>query len=337
MEKTEELDSKPWYRTYSLAIIAAIVFLAVLAILFGVLMHGSEMEENTAESKKELDLKEAPPVTIPRLDLGRCPDLYYTVYVVKQGDMVGHIAEKHHVSQDAIISVNKLRNTRSLQIGQLLKIPSMDGICYSWKKGETIEAIAQKYEINAEEIYAVNGLEHSTDDTTENSDHVDEKPALSEKELRLTKADYLFLPNAKLDWATLQEINGDLFKIPLHRRFYISSRYGWRRDPFNGRRSFHSGIDMAAPRGTPIYAALDGRVVAATYSRVFGNYVIIRHHSGYKSLYGHMNTITVRYGQWVNRKTRIGTVGTTGRSTGNHVHFSVYKNGKSINPATVWN
>lgn len=241
--------------------------------------------------------------------------LYYIVYVVQKGDVVGHIAETHNVSQDAIISLNKLRNTRSLQIGQLLKIPSIDGICYTVKKGDTVDTIAEKYEIDADQIQTLNGLSAQ----------------------ELVPEARIFLPGAKLDWVTLQEINGDLFKIPVTARYYISSRYGWRSDPFTGRRSFHSGIDMAAPRGTSVYAALAGRVIAAGYSAVYGNYVIVRHHSGYQSLYAHLHTISIRYGAWVTTRTRIGTVGSTGRSTGNHLHFSIYKYGKSLNPATLWN
>lgn len=238
--------------------------------------------------------------------------LYYRAYSVKQGDMVGTIAAAYHVSQDAIISLNKLKNTRTLQIGQILKIPSIDGISYTVKKGDSPEALADKYKISLEKLAAVNAL---TDNTIE-------------------PASVIFLPDAKLDWATLQEINGDLFKKPLHSSYYITSRYGWRDNPFlNGTRSFHNGMDMAAPKGTPVYAALNGQVTATGYSTVYGNYVIIRHHAGYQTLYGHMNTILTSKGSFVSPASKIGTVGNTGMSTGPHLHFTVYKNGATINPA----
>lgn len=238
--------------------------------------------------------------------------LYYRAYSVKQGDMVGTIAAAYHVSQDAIISLNKLKNTRTLQIGQILKIPSIDGISYTVKKGDSPEALADKYKISLEKLAAVNAL---TDNTIEPSS-------------------VIFLPDAKLDWATLQEINGDLFKKPLHSSYYITSRYGWRDNPFlNGTRSFHNGMDMAAPKGTPVYAALNGQVTATGYSTVYGNYVIIRHHAGYQTLYGHMNTILTSKGSFVSPASKIGTVGNTGMSTGPHLHFTVYKNGATINPA----
>ena len=146
----------------------------------------------------------------------------------------------------------------------------------------------------------------------------------------------IFLPDAKLDWVTLQEINGDLFKSPIRGGYRVTSRYGWRRDPFTGKRSFHNGIDLATYRGAPIYAALPGTIAATGYSNVYGNYVIIRHHSGYQTLYGHMNSILTSRGKYVTAQSKIGTVGTTGRSTGPHVHFTVYKNGATINPVAVW-
>ena len=238
--------------------------------------------------------------------------LYYRAYSVKQGDMVGTIAAAYQVSQDAIISLNKLKNTRTLQIGQILKIPSMDGISYTVKKGDTPQALADKYKISLEKLATVNAL-------TDNA---------------ITPASIIFLPDAKLDWATLQEINGDLFKKPLHSTYYITSRYGWRDNPFlNGSRSFHNGMDMAAPKGTAVYAALNGQVTATGYSTVYGNYVIIRHHAGYQTLYGHMNTILTSKGSFVSPSSKIGTVGNTGMSTGPHLHFTVYKNGATINPA----
>ena len=242
--------------------------------------------------------------------------LYYRAYSVKQGDMVGTIAAEYGVSQDAIISLNKLKNTRALQIGQILKIPSLDGISYTVKTGDTPESIADKYKISLEKLATVNTL---TDNTVE-------------------AASVIFLPDAKLDWATLQEINGDLFRRPLHSSYYITSRYGWRDNPFfNGQRSFHNGMDMAAPRGTAVYAALNGQVISTGYSTVYGNYVMIRHHSGYQTLYGHLNTILTSKGSFVSVSSKIGTVGNTGMSTGPHLHFTVYRNGATLNPAGLLN
>lgn len=242
-------------------------------------------------------------------------DLYYTTYTVQKGDIVGVIAKSHEVSQDAIISLNKLRNTRTLQIGQILKIPSIDGIIYTAKKGDTPENIADKYQVSLEKVALANNI---TDNTLE-------------------PGSLLFLPDAKLDWVTLQEINGDLFLKPLKGSYYISSRYGWRDNPFSGHRTFHNGIDMATSRGNSVYAALDGTVSRAGYDVTYGNYIIISHHSGYQTMYAHLNTILTTRGKYVTTNTRIGTVGNTGQSTGPHLHFTVYKNHATINPASLWN
>ena len=242
----------------------------------------------------------------------------YQTYRVKPGDMIGFIADAFDVTQDTIISVNNIKQSRLIQPGQYLKIPSMPGIVYTVRKdGETPETIAAKYEVNSEKCALVNLLEPGT---------------------ALSAGTSLFVPDAELDWVTRQEINGDLFHKPLHARYWLSSNYGWRDSPFSsGKRTFHGGLDMATSAGTPIYAALDGKVVGAGYNATYGNYVIIEHHSGYRSLYGHMSKIACRKGNFVYTNTVIGYVGSTGMSTGPHLHFTVYKNGKTINPMTVLN
>ena len=242
----------------------------------------------------------------------------YQTYRVKAGDMIGFIADAFDVTQDTIISVNNIKQSRLIQPGQYLKIPSMPGIIYTVKKnGETASTIAEKYKVNADKCASANNVSLDTE---------------------LKAGTSLFVPDAELDWATRQEINGDLFKKPLHARYWLSSNYGWRNSPFNaGSRTFHGGIDMAVSQGTPIYAALDGTVSAVGYNATYGNYVIITHHSGYKTLYGHMKSTACRKGNFVYTNTVIGYVGSTGMSTGPHLHFTVYKNGKTINPMTVLN
>ena len=242
----------------------------------------------------------------------------YQTYRVKAGDMICFIADAFDVTQDTIISVNNIKQSRLIQPGQYLKIPSMPGIIYTVKKnGETPASIAEKYKVNAEKCANANYVSLDTE---------------------LKAGTSLFIPDAELDWATRQEINGDLFKKPLHTRYWLSSNYGWRDSPFNaGKRTFHGGIDMASSSGTPIYAALDGTVTAVGYNATYGNYVIITHHSGYKTLYGHMKSTACRKGNFVYTNTVIGYVGSTGMSTGPHLHFTVYKNGKTINPLVVLN
>lgn len=114
----------------------------------------------------------------------------------------------------------------------------------------------------------------------------------------------------------------------------ISDDYGYRIHPILNVQQFHSGIDMAAPGGSPILAATDGVVVAATYNATMGNYVMINHGNGLYTIYMHASALYVSAGQTVSKGQSIAAVGTTGRSTGNHLHFSVRLNGSYVNP---WN
>lgn len=112
----------------------------------------------------------------------------------------------------------------------------------------------------------------------------------------------------------------------------ISDDYGNRIHPTLGVQQFHNGIDMAAPGGSAILAAADGVVIAAAYSATMGNYVMIDHGSGLYTIYMHASALSVSNGSRVSRGDRIGSVGSTGRSTGNHLHFSVRLNGSYVSP-----
>ncbi len=113
---------------------------------------------------------------------------------------------------------------------------------------------------------------------------------------------------------------------------WISSYYGYRNDPFTGKRQFHSGIDFAGRKGTPILAAAGGVVVKAGKNGRYGNMVEIDHKNGYHTRYGHASEILVHVGDVVKKGQEIAKMGSTGRSTGPHLHFEVIKNGHKINP-----
>ncbi len=117
----------------------------------------------------------------------------------------------------------------------------------------------------------------------------------------------------------------------------LSSRFGKRRHPILGYTRMHAGVDFAAPKGTPIYAAGDGTVVQAGRNGGYGNYVRIRHNGTYQTAYAHMTRFAkkTRKGARVKQGQIIGYVGSTGRSTGPHLHYEVLKNGRQINPRTV--
>jgi murein DD-endopeptidase MepM/ murein hydrolase activator NlpD len=237
--------------------------------------------------------------------------LYYSVHRVRTGDTIGEIADKAGITTDSIVSFNNIQNTRTIQPGILLRVPSQAGILYTVKAGDTIDSIATAYAISGDAIIDANGL-------------------LSPS---LDVGTPIFLPDARLPSFKLREINGDLFRWPVSGE--ISSRYGWRTDPFTGLRGFHNGLDIAAWMGSPIRAAMEGRVSDTGYSPSFGNYILIAHHSGYASFYGHLSAIKVRPGQSVSLGQVIGLVGNTGYSTGPHLHFTVFKNGTTVNPANL--
>lgn len=127
---------------------------------------------------------------------------------------------------------------------------------------------------------------------------------------------------------------GGTFCWPAPSYTRISSEYGNRIHPTLGVTQFHNGLDMAAPHGSPILAAEGGVVIAASYNATMGNYIMINHGSGLYTIYMHASALYVSSGQTVSRGEKIAAVGSTGRSTGPHLHFSVRRNGSYVNP---WN
>lgn len=238
----------------------------------------------------------------------------YENYTVKSGDTISSICLKYGLSNvGTLISVNNIKNVRSLAAGQKLKIPNYDGIVYTVRTGDTLEGLSVRYDVTVETILDVNDLPSD----------------------QIMPGNILFVPGGKLDNETLQNALGNSFISPLSASYRISSYYGTRADPFTGVTSSHTGIDLAVAKGTPIRASKGGTVITAGWSNTYGNYVIISHSGGYQTLYAHMTKYTVKKGQVVNQGELIGYVGSTGYSTGPHLHFSVYKNGNLVNPLTV--
>ncbi len=123
------------------------------------------------------------------------------------------------------------------------------------------------------------------------------------------------------------------FLYPLPPGAVFTSPYGYRTHPVTGQYTLHNGVDLAIYRGAPIYASKSGYVTTAVYNYSWGNYVVINHMDGFSTLYGHMDSYIVKEGQYVNQGDVIGYVGTTGWSTGYHLHFTIFYNGASVNPA----
>ena len=129
------------------------------------------------------------------------------------------------------------------------------------------------------------------------------------------------------DW-----VGTGIFTWPLPQSFTITSQFGYRTDPFTGEISYHSGTDIAAPYGTPVLAAAGGTVTVANatdpWGGSYGYYVRIQHDGTFDTLYAHCSGICVTPGQQVRQGEVIGYVGSTGNSTGNHLHFEVWENGR---------
>jgi murein DD-endopeptidase MepM/ murein hydrolase activator NlpD len=236
----------------------------------------------------------------------------YSEYKVRSGDSVSTIAARFGLKNiSTILSVNGIENAKRIRVGQNLSIPSMDGIIYTVSRGESLGLVAGKFQAPVTAILDANDLESET-------------LAVSQK---------LFIPGGTLSTMDLRKAMGELFVMPVRGR--LTSRFGYRNDPFTGARSFHTGIDLAAPTGTNVAATLDGTVATTGFSAVYGNYVILSHGGNYQSLYAHLSAFSVKRGQAISQGAFIGKVGNTGYSTGPHLHFSVYKNGQVVDPYSV--
>ena len=144
-------------------------------------------------------------------------------------------------------------------------------------------------------------------------------------------------PTLYFDMQRMMTLSAVVASIPLDNplKQYVktTSSFGTRIDPFSGRLAFHSGVDLAGPVGTGVYASNAGRVTAATWKGAYGNAVDVEHGLGFSTRYGHLRSMLVRPGQMVKKGQLIGVQGSTGRSTGNHLHYEVRLNDRALNPA----
>ncbi|MBP5251231.1 MAG: M23 family metallopeptidase [Treponema sp.] len=238
----------------------------------------------------------------------------FRTYKVKQGESISSITKKFALkNMSTLIAVNDILNARNLRAGQRLVIPSTDGMYHTVKAGESVSSIGKKYGISETALLDVNDI------TTQ----------------VLSVGEKIFIPGAKLDSYSLKKAMGELFTKPLKNRYRITDVFGPRINPVTMVRGNHTGIDLACATGNQIYPAMSGKVLSTGFNNVYGNYVIVQHIDGYQTLYAHMSRILCKKGDSVSQNTVIGKVGSTGMSTGPHLHFSVYKHGKLVNPETV--
>jgi murein DD-endopeptidase MepM/ murein hydrolase activator NlpD len=248
-----------------------------------------------------------PPDTGIPLDLTET--FTWHTYRVKRGDTVSGIALNFSISLGAVIASNGISNAHSLREGQVLRIPNMDGLPYTVKERDTLSDISRSIGVPLEAILDANDIQSDL----------------------ISAGMTLFIPGARMRNEDLKLALGELFVYPL-RGARLSSPFGWRNDPFTGVRRYHAAIDLSAPQGTPIKAAMDGVVSVVGYDNNLGNFIIISHSGGFQTSYAHLHTSSARKGDQVRQGTQIGTVGSTGYSTGPHLHFAIYKNGRAVNP-----
>jgi len=245
-------------------------------------------------------------------------------YTVKKGDTISQIAQKFNVSIDTIRWANNLESISSIKPGQVLKILPVTGVVHKVKKGETIYSIAKHYDTNAQGVV----------DFPFNTFVNDETFALAVGQTLIVP--YGVMPKEKL-WspgsAYIAQKTPDAGSITAFGNFVwptagrITQRFVW----------YHQGLDIANEAAPAVLAADAGKVILAGWpdNKGYGNRVIIDHGNGYQTLYAHMSRIYVVSGQTVNRGDQIGQMGSTGRSTGTHLHFEVRQNGTPLNPLAM--
>ncbi len=243
-------------------------------------------------------------------------------YTVQEGDTVSTIAQKFDISEDTIRWQNNISVRSTIKVGDELEILPVTGVSHKVQKGDTVYSIAKKYDTDPQGIVNFPFNTFVNDETFELAvgqiiivpDGV--KP--SESGAPATPRSRPTTPNAGTVTAT------GSFAWPASGT--ITTSFSW----------YHPGIDIANRAAPPIIAADSGTVITAGWDGTgYGNMIIIDHGNGYRTRYGHLKAIYVSVGQTVQRGNAIGQMGSTGRSTGTHLHFEIYKVGTRISPLSV--
>jgi len=242
-------------------------------------------------------------------------------YTVRDGDTVSSIAEKFGVSIDTIIWANDIKSVTKIKTGQQLEVPPVSGIVHQVQQGETVYSIAKKYEANPQAIVDFPFNSFANDETfalavgqrliIPGGVKPETRPAAPRPTTYLAQADVQTGGEGNFIWPTSGQ---------------ITQRYVW----------YHRGLDIANKASPAIVASRGGRVTTVIYGRYgYGNHVVVDHGDGYQTLYAHMNKIYVQANNRVSVGQALGQMGSTGRSTGTHLHFEVIKNGVKLNPLSV--
>lgn len=278
-------------------------------------------------------------------------------YVVAQGDSLWSIANSQNIELDTLVGSNTFKTSARLRPGAILRIPNQDGIFYLMKKGDTIEAVCKRYGVSINKVRQVNpevnvaGLKAEDEiflpgarpeGLIEHHDDVKlaevKKPAPAKKspakEKPAVKTDMKVERVERIEKPSKGEVavrkSGRGFRWPIMGR--INSPFGWRQHPITRRRDFHTGIDIKASRNDPIKAAGSGRVVYSGWMGGYGKTLVIEHPNGQSTLYAHCSTLLAGKGANISQSQIVAKIGTTGRSTGPHLHFEVRNGNSPVNP-----
>ncbi|MDB5195135.1 MAG: peptidase family protein [Parcubacteria group bacterium] len=232
-----------------------------------------------------------------------------STYTVVDGDTYSSIASKNGISVNTVLWANNLTAKSALKPGSTLVILPVTGIEHTVTKGETVASLAKKYGGDPQDIIAINGLADGEG---------------------LTIGAKVIIPDGEPAAAPAATVKAKTTTTT--KRSVSLPSVGGFSNPLPGgicTQGIHdnNGVDIGAPSGTPIYAAASGSVIIARmgWNGGFGNYVVINHPNGTQTLYGHMSRLGTSEGTSVSKGDLIGYVGTTGKSTGNHLHFEVHK------------
>lgn len=240
------------------------------------------------------------------------PSDHISIYVVRPGDTLSEIADMFSVSVNTIIWANNLNGVRDIHVGDTLAILPVSGTEHTVVKGDTLASLAKKYHADANEIAQFNGLDSSAALTVGSTVIIPggevASPAVSANKSSSRKISEPYLGGGGA-------VQAGYYDNPVPGAIITQSVHGW------------NAVDLGAARGTPIHAAADGIVIVARnnggWNGGYGNYAVITHDNGSQTLYAHMTHTIVSPGQSVLSGQVIGYLGSTGESTGPHLHFEV--------------
>jgi len=224
-------------------------------------------------------------------------------YTPREGEDLLSLAARCNIPISALASLNRLNHPTSLEPGKPLLLPSAPGIFVPQEPMTDLERL----------------LVLSRSATEDNS------AALTIGTV------FYFFPGDEFSMTERAFFHNSGFRFPL-RNYRLTSGFGMRKNPFSGNMRFHEGLDLAAPMGTEVYAAGDGIVTEIGDDPVYGNYIVIKHEGRWASLYGHLQRTGVALQSSVKSGMLIGWVGSTGQSTGPHLHFELRQDGKARDP-----